>query len=245
MAFVLLLAGCADLSFDLPYDPSRRAIDTGEVLPPSDCAPPGSIPDAFGCECSDGCASGLCLTEEDSLAEQGYGIPQGICIHGCTRDDECDEGYACITDGGGVGVCYKECRFIEDCPPFNTCGPVFDGMPAICRPLCQADADCRGGACDVWTGSCGAMSDPSLGGIGAPCSDPSECRGNVCLSGGFCSVDCSIYRQLCPGDAICIDDLVRDDDGTCIPACETDADCAGVPDSSCVYFPEAGARGCL
>jgi hypothetical protein len=238
-------AACTNLAAELPYDPDDRAIETGEILPDVMCAPRGSIPDGDPCECSTGCASGVCATEEYSLATQGYGLVQGMCIRACEGDDQCGPGYACIRDGTALGVCFLECETVDTCPPTRTCGrPFGEGSPRVCIPLCQGDSECRGGSCDLYTGSCGGMSDPTLGGLSADCTDPSECRGGSCLVAGICSAHCSVARQGCPEDGVCIENGDGDDSGACLKRCVVDSDCPHVP-RRCVYWPEADGRGCL
>jgi hypothetical protein len=242
---LVVLTACAKLG-GLGYEPDARARDTGEVLPELLCAPRASIPDAFGCECSDACMSSVCATEEE-LLEKGFGSPQGQCVRPCLDDAGCGAGYMCVIDTSGIGMCMIRCEQVEDCPFANTCGPPFVGvMDRVCRPLCQADSDCRGGRCDRWTGSCGREIDPSLGDVGDPCTVPEDCRSAACYGEAFCTADCSISRQGCPEGAICIDDSVRDDDGFCVLACTRDADCAGVPGMRCRPWKEVGnRRGCF
>jgi hypothetical protein len=244
--FVVLVA-CAELGGGPGYDADARAIDTGEVVPELLCAPRGSIPDAFGCECSDACMSSVCATEEESLAsELRFGLPQGQCIRACLDDGGCNPGYLCVLDGSGAGFCVLRCTDVEECPFANTCGPPMTGMPTVCIPKCQADSDCRGGRCDRWTGSCGGESDPSLGGIGAPCRASSQCRGEVCIDNGenvFCSARCSVARQGCPDGAVCIDDDNGDDEGICLSPCTSVADCQHMATPRCGIWPEAGDRG--
>ncbi len=238
------LVGCVGLE-PLPYDPNDRAIDTGEEPPDLRCAPTGSIADAFGCECSDGCASGVCNSEADSLASFGYGVAQGQCIRPCETDAGCGDGYVCLRPGAGVGVCQLLCDTPATCPLANTCGrPFGETSQRICIPLCQSDIDCRGGTCDRYTGSCGGMSSPGLGALGVDCTDPLQCRGESCLVAGICSAPCSVLRQGCPDDGVCIHNRDEDDRGTCLTRCNVDGDCPQIP-GRCVYWPEADARGCI
>ncbi|MEM9191373.1 MAG: hypothetical protein AAGF12_19535 [Myxococcota bacterium] len=244
LSLFLLVGGCSDLTPELPYDPESRAINTGEVLPEISCGVAGETSDGFSCECSEECRSGFCFAEEDAFEMQGFGIPGGLCVLACANDGECEPGYACLIPPGLIrGVCSIRCEGPDDCPPANLCESPFDGTPQVCNPYCQSDEECRGGFCDRWTGSCGATSDPELGGLGFPCEGAAPCRGRICLNAGFCSATCSVSRQGCPDNGVCVEN--GSGQGVCLPPCLVDEDCAPYPDATCSFWESAQRRACI
>jgi hypothetical protein len=109
------------------------------------------------------CAYGSCSTDDD-CKDAPYGSCQIKgdfpalcgCEHGCTNDDECGPGFACMCAPIDAGTLCIEagCRSDADCP---------DGYPCVLSPSywwtppslhchsaidqCQSDADCPEGTC--------------------------------------------------------------------------------------------------
>jgi hypothetical protein len=131
---------------------------------------------------------------------------RGLCVDGCTTDEDCRDGLACVPD-----ATFPDRRF--------------------CGPGCTSDADCSGGrVCNERTGECDVMFDPSE--LGTACSTvEGACAGGGCLRevdsgfpGSYCVfVGCDTAMPTmggCPGDGVCVAGA-----GLCLDGCETDMDC--------------------
>jgi hypothetical protein len=177
------------------------------------------------CRCADECPSGSVCSDE--AASQ---VPQGICRRDCelpdgvewAKSDQCggDEYVCALTQDTWDGACQHTCRNAEDCPPARICSR-HEG----CKPFCLADSDCIEGTCDPYLGWCGRSVDLTEGAIGSSCK--AGCRGfcRESTTGSVCSSLCSISRDICPDDAICVDDRDDDDLGFCAKPCSTNEDC--------------------
>ncbi len=168
------------------------------------CAPPAkdedceqpveSIPDAYPCNCDDECMRGaFCAIE----AETSW--PKGACLRLCDKDNECRSNCTCrLLEDADTGYCSPKCESDADCPDYRVC---FGGS---CRPLCQADTDCTCGKCNVYSGYCGDT-DQQAKGITETCTDHDQCKSQLCSnSWGRCLSPCSIERQGCPDEAVCV-----------------------------------------
>ncbi len=181
------------------------------------CGPDGSVPDGEACVCDDECASGSCFSELVT------GAPQGVCFSECTTSRACDDDSVCLLD-----VCVPRCRRNADCGLGRICAKAVDDAPSDiggCFALCQADADCRSGNCNLWSGRCLPIGDEPFGeGVSRACTDSGECRSESCFEGG-CSTLCSVRAQVCPDNATCTDRGVGDL-GFCNLPCNDASDCA-------------------
>jgi len=189
--------------------------------------------DTGGVECAELRSRGpyeRCACPADCVGERGFqcqlertdGFPGGACVRECDTEvpDDCGAGAICTAGSGvgSVGVCRPSCTEADDCAP----GRVCDGEG--CFLLCQSDDECELGPCDRYTGLC-RPTDDGLG-VNRLCSTNDECRSGFCSADGRCSSLCSLSRQGCPEDGVCVPALgIRGDLGVCATRCMVDADC--------------------
>ncbi len=180
---------------------------------PGECTgPAGASPDSGACGCNADCAGGVCATEAE------YGWSHGWCNHPCTQDTECG---SLVCD---LGACSTPCTLHDN----SVCrtGYICDGT--ACQPVCQSDAECAGGHCDLYRGLC-APTDAAGAGVGATCSADADCRSHRCNRDGwpegYCVSFCSVQHPNCPEGAYCRP-AGFGDYGACTPLCTTRADCA-------------------
>ena len=96
----------------------------------------------------------------------------------------------------------------------------------FCLNFCQYDSECSDGrVCDPYITLCVYPEDLLRDGLGswAPCLRNEECLSQVCGS-GRCFTNCSVERQGCPGNEVCVD-LFDADLGWCFAPCHSDAEC--------------------
>src|SRR5262245_60248455 len=128
--------------------------------PPDDANPQHdapSTPDSNGCtqqpcdilpQC--GCAAGsACDMDLNDLMGTACRPVSGMGHENakCTTLADCDKGYGCLDDGGGLASCHKYCASNVDCaPPRGQCvidvtnGTTSDPLPGI-PPLCSSGCD--------------------------------------------------------------------------------------------------------
>lgn len=159
------------------------------------------------------CAKGLFCSFEGNTAtcqkRQGVGGP-------CQFGDECQDGLTCDFDGNQ-----------QTCQKPETEG-LFCFEPEVC-----GDGNCHGAEdSDNCPADCGG---PVCGFEGDPCDFDSDCCGDFCDPGGFCSggSGCGLDGELCDFDGDCCSDFCNID-GICgDPAscggsgefCDFDSDC--------------------
>ena len=190
----------------------------------------GDIPGGQnGAACqTDADCKGYCAREADT------GAPGGVCVSICSPSKvECPGDDACVWQLspylGQANVCLPEYNPQTGCRPEYT--PLVaieylvgvDPQPrGVCQPACRNDADCAGGACNVYSGLC---NDPVTGAEhGAACATHEECRGH-CLffwPEGYCTGPCHLAAPDCPGDSGCINLGIQQ---SCAENCQSDPDC--------------------
>lgn len=152
------------------------------------------------------CDGGFCLTETEEGWPGGYciGYPCDAVDQDCPGDDA-----VCVDsdddDGSAVGACADGCAADTDCRADYVCRDFGDG--GICFP--EFD----------WAD------------FGQPCEGGPDCVGGLCMDeaetgwpGGLCAYGpCSVSAADCP-DGLCYAEKGTDE-GVCVPACATDAEC--------------------
>ena len=142
----------------------------------------------------------------------------------------------------------------DDCREGYVCTPLDEAdAPGVCVPGCASDDDCPAGlACDLETGLCEGEDVPEPqpdGPVGAPCVDDSHCALLLtCLPqeadgnppGGYCTADCWLWLDLCPGGSYCIE--TAGGANACVAGCIGDDDCR--PGYSCTDTAD-GRTACL
>ena len=189
---------------------------------------------AGNCSCPADCPQDAECQLEDSL-----GNPKGFCLRRCTPGStECGPGSSCSKGGGCERVCGKD----SDCPDGDLCSVVLKS----CINVCQSDAQCLNGKCNLNTGFCQAripFGNPAGAAIGAVCTKNNDCRSGRCWlfqpGAGVCITFCDTHRQVCPDGALCTDDGDGDSIGWCLKPCITNAQCVQTQ-TRCV---PAGATG--
>lgn len=183
----------------------------------------GSIDGAEGCDDQntddgDGC-SATCTVED---GWQCTGEPSDC------EPAPCDDDTDCIHCNEQFDVCVPECTVDEDCPTGFFC----DELSGLCVPLCDEATDCPGAICDPTSGEC------------VQCIEDDDCpRGETCSDENICGPECDEDPD-CPGElvcdepqGICVECVLDEDceaglsciDNQCLPACNEEADCDGVP----------------
>lgn len=159
---------------------------------------------------------GACIPITQQMGPQALGGP-------CTTDAECSSMH-CTAAGH---YCSEPCTMESDCPSAWHCNGAFCApgglsglgggcsVPGDCLPEAP---DCVEGACStpctMGTTDCGAgfecystaMGDHCLhegNPLGGACTGPGDCRSNICLSNGTCSLICD--TNACPSGFHCID----------------------------------------
>jgi hypothetical protein len=245
---ILLFPACVacgnDDNMSIKLATGRDADDS----PPPECAEINSVADGLPCQCSSDCRKGaMCWTERDT------GAPQGECVYLCDSNSQCAAGDVCwslgevrhirqcmgscmsgkdcgslfVCDEGqccASGACRKACETQADCDPSRIC------LRGVCVPGCDSDSDCHHGSCNRYTARCEAMNE-ELAGLAAPCLRNDECRSGECDTVYFfCRTDCSPETNTCPENGACV--MVGSGAAvghTCLPRCESDADCPYEP----------------
>ena len=212
---------CADTSFScsatgIPQD-EEACFPRGTA---ATCAGPPAVPDSDGlpCGCGDDCSYGAgCLTESSS------GIAHGFCRRQCAPPNgtPCGAGYVCDQD-----VCYRVCAVDTDCgAPGRICTNQRE-----CLPLCASNAECAGGVCDPYTGSCTATAATGLP-MGAACSVDADCKSGACdPTAHYCYGPCRVHASICPDGTVCApaDATSSSDFGFCYPPCTDQTNCTAL-----------------
>lgn len=171
----------------------------------------GMPQDALGaaCEADADCgADYTCMKSSDTFTAVGLGGPAGgYCTKTCVNTPDCGPGNYCVGTGAdkrciaGCEIGVPEMEFLDSPLDETKCHgradtPCFDRTAgAVCRPICQSDAECGGRSCDKSIGLC--VDTPRTGTpLGSEC-DPegaNTCEG-ICVSftdgGSFCSSYCT------------------------------------------------------
>ena len=192
-------------------------VDSGP--PERDCGKKGASPDDGPCRCKSDCQPSSGGTT--CLREQIYGYPGGICVHRCSDDAECAEGYICHGES-----CTRVCETNADCEAGRICLlSILKPRVSLCWGHCDEDADCEYGACDLYSGDCVEPGKEARGaGLNAPCIEDADCRSGSCVQ-DMCSTPCDPAFQHCPEGGLCVA-------GWCENSCTMRDDCSA--GQSCV-----------
>lgn len=153
-----------------------------------------------GADCPDGwiCLANTCVAPPECLADAD-----------CSLDELCvAEACECISATGTRGL-GQACSAAGQCCSNACVGAEGRG---VCTRPCSSMADCRdpGAPIDMICGRIGGSSFCAPADFLAPCTDPGECSGGLCLGrihpAGFvqrrCSWTCTTTAD-CPPDATC------------------------------------------
>ena len=156
----------------------------------------------------------------------------------CATDADCPQGYACDGDRCAErGPCVAPCdgRECGDDGCGGDCGTCPDAQDRCVEGRCDCQPECDGLACG----------DDGCGGDCGPCDPDEDCVEQQCVpGGGLCSTpaDCPEMETTCdPESHRCVPGCLDDDEcpasfgcdrpghglqvGTCVAACQTNADC--------------------
>jgi hypothetical protein len=197
--------------------------------------------------------------------EQPLGGPAGgYCSRTCGGAGECGVGALCVDHSGAGAFCYAACSLTEATAQCVGGGPQacasVGNADGACYPMCHSHEQCGPGRfCDAASGLCVAEVQDVGGGIGAPCtldSQAMDCRSGRCLydlatGNGICTALCRSGEINCgaaAGEAargsVCLsDDPSPGAVGSCVPLCDSDADCERSDYACRVGSPVAGRRG--
>jgi hypothetical protein len=171
-------------------------------------APGGTLAPLATCAADGDCRSGRCIDHQcvDTCCSDTICAPGGVCKLGdplgvdevgfwcgaplgtagryamCEADATCASGL-CLDFGNGLTMCSAPCCSSTDCE-------TADGVPVRCVIL---------GAPHQGVRACGAVEGAGAAAVGVACTEPSDCRGGMCLALGGRS-QCS---DLCCSDASC------------------------------------------
>lgn len=160
-------------------------------------------------------------TQAAEVAEEIEGPPSGYCLGSCRTDDDCGAGYACRDELFRYGTLscgpnafpqrpmLREVRFEGACLDDSECAArqaCSLGRPQmICVPGCTTDRDCT----ELYN-----VQDPTL--PWAKCT-AGQCEGGI--EGEVCKGTKVWTKREPPKFGLAY--------GACIPACDTDRECAG------------------
>jgi MYXO-CTERM domain-containing protein len=188
---------CLADEFPCPYGFYCDSLPEGDFCLPDPCIQNGvECPDGEFCqvndetgdsECVDLCAGVECLP--------GAMCQGGLCVD--CFDTGCEDGFDCIRNGDGVGVCIEDQCDQVTCDEGQFCDPDNgECVTAVCDPSCSGDEICVDGEC---------VSDPCSG---ADCSSGQICNPGTgeCVSNECSGVDCAIGDACVPETGECADD---------------------------------------
>jgi len=168
------------------------------------------------------CEEGECVTPEENEPGATTSAPSTTTTpppgDSCAQETEpCSAPSDCCGDSTGTATCV-----------------LFDGQ-GYCAHICAGGADCGSGCCAPLEQDSRSVCAPNEycagSGIGAPCDSDGECTSNMCAGGsGWCTAYCANSFE-CPGNNWCIQNAGGTN--TCFPGCDTNADCAAFPGTSC------------
>lgn len=223
--------------------------DAGDTAAETDSGSDGPTPDLSPVECdfwAQDCAPGEKCVAYSSTGAATWDSYRCVAVMGDQQagepcwwggiveaTDDCDANSYCFdtteVDGELVGTCYAHCLGTPEepeCPPESECSISGDGVLNLCIPTCDPLAqDCADGLGCYWTNSsfnCVVATEDIP--VGEPCSFVNDCTaGNQCLDGAMllgCEgmSCCTSYCDLALGDA----------------------ECADIPETTCVGFFEEG-----
>ncbi len=205
--------------------------------------PPAGAPIGSACAAAEDCASGLCLTLNDTFQS----FCSGFCsfgVPGCGFDgSEAAAGATCLLtqvrdEGpGDRGLCFASCDSDLDCR----------APGAVCVP---AESDGRAGVCLV-PAEPPPLPTGSTPTIGNPCQQSSDCgAGLTCITptsdflgipaspaGGYCASPCAEDSSCPEAGSLCV---TRGAFSQCLRACNpsTADDCGGRDTLSCQGFAQ-------
>ena len=229
----------------------------------------GGSPACDACGADQVCVAGQCADVPAQCPcpiETYCELVSNMCVIGCTRDEECDEGRICDTitrkcSPGcredavcGAGQICEGLMCITGCRTDAACGPMEICDAITCRPGCNNDEDCsQDQVCDGTVCRVGCTTE-------AECPDPGE----ICdLAEKTCRAGCNTSAD-CPLEKVCdLDAMVCEagcdsnakcgagkfcDSGQCSPGCFEDAGCpAGqaCEANECVAGDESPYNDCV
>lgn len=227
----------------------------------------------------------VCVTDQADFGFEGM-LPGGMCTARCDEGSNvCGATGGCVPfefeSGEEAHYCFDTCFYSE---AVEKCGESinrvcllldFESGLGVCIPKCFSDAECDGGYCDPYTGSC--VDEPPTGAVdGSECDVPEDCLGGICLrltaedEFGTCISECSVHPETyachrdlgdtSPVPSACFPHLellylgilpAFKDLGHCVPTCQVGAGC-GTDGWTCIpaddpeYVEDVGADGfCL
>lgn len=193
--------------------------------------------DCGGDVCHNGQCKVACRNSND--CSFGEKCLQNICVTPCLDHSQCSNGLACFN-----GVCAIGCRSNKDCAQNEAC------INSKCQNPCQTEGVCGPNAlCDCEDHVTSCKCPPGFEGnptpeqgcvrVPAPCEATHQCpSGHMCIANhcnlpckttALCAVGERCYNNMCAKVCYtsnnCLPGEVCNNDGTCQPGCDTDADC--------------------
>ncbi|XP_036344722.1 fibrillin-3-like, partial [Rhagoletis pomonella] len=193
--------------------------------------------DCGGEICYNGQCRVACRNADD--CSTGEKCLNNICVIPCLDHSQCTSGLACLE-----GLCVIGCRSNKDCSADQSCinnkcdDPCKTG--GICGPnaLCSIDKHLSQCTCpEGFEGN--PTADQGCVRVPAPCLATNQCpNGHMCI-GNQCNLPCqknsvcaigercyqNVCRKVCYTSNNCLPGEICNNDGTCQPGCDSDADC--------------------
>lgn len=156
-----------------------------------------------------------CRTSGEACAVTADCCSTMVC-NGGTCGEPCKQtGQACYaTSGGGTNCCAGLTCTTSGCAAPSTCG----GLAASCGSMFDC---CQGLTCPRYGSTC------AKGLIGDPCAENADCGSGICV--GWCTKTC-FSDAACGSTNYCI---ATSSSYKCFPFCQTNADCAIYPGTTC------------
>ncbi|MFO0547336.1 MAG: hypothetical protein U0271_03050 [Polyangiaceae bacterium] len=168
----------------------------------------------------------------DESTEEGGGGSNS----GCASDSDCKGDRICV-EGACVEETTEQCADAgescdaEACCSGETCVAFGGDSGNLCSANCSTGTDCVSGCCAMTQAGQGVCAPQDYCGVGSLCETPENCLTDTCI--GWCTDYCSNSNQ-CPGNSWCM--LNNAGDQLCFIGCDSSADCAAYPGTSCQSY---------
>lgn len=193
--------------------------------------------DCGGDICYNGQCRVACRNADDCSV--GEKCLSNICVIPCLDHSQCTSGLACLE-----GLCVLGCRSNRDCPSDQSCinnkcaDPCKTG--GICGPNALCSIDKHLSQCTCPEGFEGNPTpDQGCVRVPAPCLATNQCPSSHMCIGNQCNLPCqkasacaigercyqNVCRKVCYTSNNCLPGEICNNDGTCQPGCDSDADC--------------------
>lgn len=206
----------------------------------------GCVRSVSRCKSDIDCGGDICYNGQCRVACRNTGdcsvgekCLSNICVISCLDHSQCTSGLACLE-----GLCVIGCRSNKDCPSDQSCINNKCADPCktsgICGPNALCSIDKHLSQCTCPEGFEGNPTpDQGCVRVPAPCLATNQCPSSHMCIGNQCNFPCqktsacaigercyqNVCRKVCYTSNNCLPGEICNNDGTCQPGCDSDADC--------------------